>query len=302
MYLVPFISKRWEQLAHCEGTDDRLRLELENLFDPRDRTAAGDDRRTKALEVVNNFVFHQQSTYPSTYVTVPYLVQNLERFDHRLQHSIIDMVTGISTQGQPHGDLRDAELAAYDQSLSLLEQKSETLLRHDAELADWCDSWPALNLLGRLATLRGLGTIGSHLRHGEEETNFACQHCGAALQSRGPAAPYENQTIELKEVLLSCSEPFEKQFLLPLARNVVCQDDLELTSGVYPRNQFVKLEIDISTAGARGGQQAAAVHQWSSNLGHYKIAKWLSNFYGFCHCPRCGFKHDLAQTLTAKQT
>lgn len=287
MYLVPLISKRWEQLGHCHGTDDRLRVELESLLDPRDRTLAGDVRRTKAFDQVNDLVFHQQSTYPSTYITVPYLVHNLEQFNHRMQHSIIDMVVEVSKQGPPPGELREAELAAYAQSLIDLEGKTEKRLRVDAQMPNWSNTWNALNLLGQLATLRGLKTVGHHLRRGEEETRFCCQHCGEELVSRGAATKNSMEADpSIEDGLPTYSDEFEREYVLPLSRTVTALNDDELTADVYPRQRFV------------GDGPAAKVHQWSLEHGHPGIAAWLRNFYGFCHCPICGRKHDLAETLT----
>ncbi len=283
MYLVPFISNRWEQLPSSRGTDDQLRIALETLFDPRQPTSNVE----RTLDTVNDLIFHQQSTYPSTYITVPYLVQYMDRLDIRSQHQIVDLVTWIFTQRPSYGPLNATEIAAYYEAIERLEPKAEQLLVADGNSSQWRDMWNSLNLLGRLATLRGLKTVGTYLRHGEEETDFTCQHCDQCLQSRGPAVTYD-PSRDPNQFLLGYSEPFEVQYILPLRRVVIADGNRDDPTTIYPRNTFGNFEPD---------HPAFLVNQWAKAAGHHKIATWLSHFFGFAHCPNCGWKNDLVNRL-----
>lgn len=271
MHLTPLDSPRWQELPYC-WSDDRLVESLKILTREVGRPEATVQLLVKSLDTINDSIFHQQSTYPATYITVPILVDACDRLAYPLQSWIVDMVSWISIQGDPHGHLTDAELAAWFESLKIATDRCEQLVRTDCDK----DSDAKLMLLGALAILNGWERTGSRIRHGNEEDHHECPKCDEALISQGYVIDFDPQ-LPMDDYLKFNPES-SPRYVTPINR--VIDLDGERTP-IVPRATFPK------------ESEAAWLIKLADETGNQKIVRWLENFFGYGCCPSCGGRVEL---------
>jgi len=272
MNLTPIDSARWDELDYC-WSDDRLVDSLRFLTDASKRSKSTIEELEKRLDTINDSIFHQQSTYPATFITVPILVDVCEKLPYSLQTWIIDMVSWISTQGDPHGDLTEIELATYSESLKLAAERSEQLFREDCDH----DSDSKLRLLGAVSILNGWHENGSRIRHGDEEDFHECRECEEELINQGHMISYDPSVS--MDRYLNCNLDASPCYLTPIER--VLDYDGQQTP-VVARETFLK------------DSKVAWLIKLATETGNPKIVSWLKNFFGNGRCPNCGAEIELA--------
>lgn len=265
MNLTPIDSARWNELGYC-WSDDRLVKSLRFFTDASKRSQATIEELENRLDTINDSIFHQQSTYPATFITVPILVDVCQKLPYSLQKWIIDMVSWISTQRGPHGDLTETELATYSKALKLASKRSEELFRQHCDQ----NSYSKLILLGAVAILNGWHRIGSKIRHGNEEDFHVCNSCDEELINQGYAIRYA-PGISMDRYL-NCNLDASPRYLTPIER--VLDFDGQQTP-IVAREKFLK------------DSKIAWLIQLASETGNPKIVSWLQNFFGNGHCPNC---------------
>jgi len=263
MNSTPLDSPRWKELKYC-WSDDRLVESLTVLTRETDRSESAVKRLDKAMDTINDSIFHQQSTYPATYITVPILVYVCDSLPYLLQSWIVDLVAWISTEGTPQGELTEAELATWFESLKIAAKQCEQLFRADRDK----NSDAKLMLLGNLAIFNGWDQTGSRIRHGNEEDHRTCHACDEELINQGHIVSYDPQLPH--ENYLNFKQ--SARYLVPINR--VLDLDGEQTP-VVPRSTFPD------------DSEVAWLIRLSKETGNQKIVRWLKTFFGNGVCPNC---------------
>ena len=266
MDLTSLDSQRWQELRYC-WSDGRLVESLKVLTRDSDRSEEAVKRLEKMFDTINDSIFHQQSTYPATYITVPILIDACDSLPYSLQSWIVDMVSSITLQGDPHGELTETELTTWFESLKIATKLCEQLFREDRGK----DSDAKLSLLGALAIFKGWDESGTRIRHANEEDFRMCSACDEKLINQGlmvnynPQLPFENY--------LNFNRNESPCYLTPIKR--VLNLDGEQTP-VVPRSIFPD------------DSEVAWLIKLAKETSNQKIVRWLENFFGNGDCPNCG--------------
>ncbi len=271
MELTSLESPRWKELKYC-WSDNRLVESLKILTGEPDRSEAAIKRLNKALDTINDSIFHQQSTYPATFVTVPILVNACESLPHSLQCWIVDLVSWVSIEGKPNGELTETERSTWFESLKIAGDFCEQLIRADCGK----DSDSKRRLFGSLAIFNGWDVTGTRIRHGNEEDQVQCPGCDEELISQGYLVNYDPQLLE--HDYLNVNPDRSPSYLVPINRVIDLDGEQK---PVVPRTIFPE------------ESEVAWLIKLARETGNAKIARWLETFFGNSCCPNCGIAIEL---------
>jgi hypothetical protein len=266
MDLTPLNSPRWQELKYC-WSDNRLVESLKILTEETGRSEASIKRLKNSLDTINDSIFHQQSTYPATFITVPILVDACESLPYSLQTWIMDLVSWISAENNPHEELTEAELATWCESLKIAADICENLFRTNYDR----DSDRKLMLMGALAKLYGWDITGTRIRHGNEEDFIQCPGCDEEMISQGHIVHYNSELP--KEDYLNINADSSPRYLTPIKRMIDLDGD---QTPVVPRTKSPE------------ESEVAWLIKLATETGNVKIVGWLQNFFGNGCCPNCG--------------
>ena len=262
MALTALDSERWEEVSynHANGF---LPGTLIEFTDPN----SSFEVKAKALDDINDQIFHQTSTYEATYLVVSILVEECaqQHLDHRF---LICRLAGlISLEQVPRpAALEEAEWKTYRESLKLAADKSIDLVKNDIPK----DDDGVIYLVCAIATLCGERDLGWRLRHGMEEDGHECQHCKKEFQSCCYAI--QSEDAKTRDDYLNFTET--SMYAQPIKRFVGDQQ-------VKPRKTFPQ------------GSTEGWLTELCEQYGHVKCGRWLRYFFGSCACPNCQAEIEL---------
>ena len=256
MNLIALNSDRWEELSY-NGVSGELPDTLIKFLD----TASSFAEKTKALDTINDQIFHQTSTYEATFVVLPILIANCPAQHIQHQFWICQLIGLVSLQqGDYPSGLTRLEIESYEESRKIGCDISTALLKSGIEK----DSERAIYLTKFILALSGERDLAWRLDNRTEEDPHRCPHCDRRFESvsyciRHASVDDPNEYLNLQP---------ENLYATPIHRTVEGQP-------VISRSSFPE--------GSKEG--------WITNLceqnGHPKCGQWLRNFFGSTQCPAC---------------
>ena len=257
MDVLALDSDRWNDLGYNSSRGD-LPQSLVDFLNPDSSL----DAKTDAIDVINDQIFHQTSTYEATYVVLPILILNWpdQHPDHQFFISHLAGLVSLE-QGEWQTGLSKAEIQTFATSQQLALDQAIYLLQHGIPK----DFDHALDLACAIVGLSGQRDLGWRLRHRREEDRHQCSSCDRILESNCFIVGHDS-VKDLPDYLNFDST--KTAYATPINRIVA-------RHRVTPREKFPE------------DSKEGWITTLCEQSGHPKCAQWLRCFFGSTTCPHC---------------